>query len=63
MFDNNGKLDARSQRILSEQTIPPRYGYSPGMMTAEQMADQFSRNQLIAEIDSPTIGLSLNFTR
>lgn len=31
MFDKDGKLDERSQRILSEQTIPPRYGRSPGM--------------------------------
>lgn len=30
MFDKDGKLDKRSRRILSEQTIPPRYGKSPG---------------------------------
>lgn len=29
MFDKDGKLDERSQRILSEQTIPPLYGRSP----------------------------------
>jgi hypothetical protein len=31
MFDKHGKLDARSQRILREQMIPPRFGSSPGM--------------------------------
>jgi len=31
MFNSDGTLDKRSQRILSKQTIPPRYGRSPGM--------------------------------
>lgn len=37
MFDKDGKLDERTQRILSEQTVPPRYGLSPVMSAGPPM--------------------------
>ena len=31
MFNPDGSFDERTERIIREQTIPPRYGRSPGM--------------------------------
>lgn len=33
------------------------------LMTAQQMADQFDRNRIIADLDSPMLGLPLNFVK
>lgn len=49
MFDKDGKLDERSQRILSEQTIPPRYGQSPGMQALSVMPEMTATELVAAE--------------
>ncbi len=50
MFDKDGKLDERSQRILSEQTIPPRYGLSPVMQALKREMSEEARTIMLERI-------------